>query len=295
MKKIQNQTSNENERWENYRLANSRFPKVREAQIERQLFYTDPKQGEIIVELGTGNGILTFELAKKVATLSDIEGTNMLFGTVSINSKGLAPLGQVITYDYETNNLIHVAKNKGSLPILLVHRTAEDSLGLPEGVVDKVSTLDSLHHYDDRSKKTGTSGRQRVINEVYRGLKKGGLLVIGDIADNTSNQRYFDNEMDNPGSPAYCQPRGHPHDFLDEKLARKLCEKAGFKNIEFRVKQIPLMFENEEQAKTFWHTVHNAKCSPDESLDAVKRHLPNWNKDGKFYVGWDTLYLTARK
>ncbi len=273
MKKLQNQASKEDERWENYRLANSRFPKVRQAELSRQLELTNPQQGETIVEVGTGNGYLTFELAKAVGKS-----------------------GKIITFDYQKPNIDFVEEaNQGKFPIQTIHQTLDYNLSIPEGSIDKVSTIATLHHYDDRSKHTGANGRQRIINEFYRVIKKGGQLVIADIADKTPNQEYFDNVLDNHASPGYCHPRGHPHDFLDEKLARELCEKAGFKDIEFRIEQVPLMFENEEQAKTFWHTVHNAKCSPDESLDIVKKHLPNWNKNGGFYVGWHTLYLTARK
>ena len=200
MEKIQNQTSNENERWENYRLANSRFPKVRQAELSRQLELTNPQQGETIVEVGTGNGYLTFELAKAV-------GKN----------------GKIITFDYQKPNIDFVEQaNQGKFPIQTVHQTLDYNLSLTDESIDKVSTIATLHHYDDRSKRTVTSGRQRIINEFYRVLKKGGRLVIADIADKTPNQEYFDGVLDNSNSPGYCRPRGHPHDFLDEKLAREL-------------------------------------------------------------------------
>src|SRR3989338_2252593 len=128
MEKIQNQTSNENERWENYRLANSRFPKVRQAELSRQLELTNPQQGETIVEVGTGNGYLTFELAKAV-------GKN----------------GKIITFDYQKPNIDFVEQaNQGKFPIQTVHQTLDYNLSLTDESIDKVSTIATLHHYDDR-------------------------------------------------------------------------------------------------------------------------------------------------
>ncbi len=262
-------SNNEEERWENYRLANSRFPHVRKIELLEQLQRTNPQEGETIVEVGTGNGYLTFELAKAVG-----DG------------------GRVITYDYQKSNLDFVEEaNQGRLPITAVHQDLEYRLGIPDESVDRISTIATLHHYDDRSKDTGTSGRQRALQEFHKVLKKDGILVIGDVAHGTSSQRYFD-AID---SPEYCHPRGHPHDFLDEGLARRLCENAGFRAVTFEVKSVPWIFDDAEQAKDFLHTIHNAKCTPEESLELAKRYLPYTEVDGKVQLGWELFYLTVRK
>ncbi len=256
-------------RWENYRLANGKFPDVRALELEKQLEYTSPKLGERIVEIGTGNGILTFELARRVG-------------------KG----GKIITHDYQNVNLEYVMKlNDGRYPIECVSQALDYGLSLENDSVDRISTIATLHHYDDRSKKTGSEGREEIINEFYRVLKEGGKLVIGDVAHGTAAQKYFDAIDD----PKLCYPLGHPHDFLDEKLAKELCSNAGFKNIEFKIESVPWAFKNEEMAGEFLHQIHNAKCSPEESLNVAKKHIPFWSDFGKFYLGWELFYLTAEK
>lgn len=256
-------------RWNNYRLANTRFPKVRKKELLTQLKLTSPKKGETIAEVGTGNGYLTFVLANKVGNK-----------------------GRIITYDYQKSNLNFVNNhNKKGLPITTIHQNLNYDFEISSETVDKRSSIATLHHYDDRSKGTGTKGRERAIKEFYRILKKGGKLVIGDVAHETPTQKYFDS-IDNPID---CSPNGHPHDFLYKGLAIKLCKKAGFKKIKFKIEKVPWEFESEKQAGEFLHTIHNSKCSPKKSLDNAKRTLKFWKENNKFYLEWELFYLTAEK
>jgi len=260
---------NEEERWENYRLANSRFPHVRQIELMKQLELTNPQIGETIAEVGTGNGYLTFELAKSVGKS-----------------------GRIITHDYQKSNLDFVERmNQNRFPITTIHQSLDYKLEISDESIDRVSSIATLHHYDDRLNNTGTTGRQRVLNEFYRALKDGGTLIIGDVAHGTAPQRYFD-AIDNP---KYCNPRGHPHDFLDENLARKLCEDAGFEAITFEIKRVPWVFDDEEQAKNYLHTIHNAKCTPEESLEIAKKCLPYTQVGRRNQIEWELFYLTAKK
>ena len=86
----------EDKRWDSYRIANASFPNARTIELVKQLEYTRPKNGETIVEVGTGNGILTIELAKRV----DGEG-------------------KIITYDYQKVNVENIKKTKGILVLCI--------------------------------------------------------------------------------------------------------------------------------------------------------------------------------
>ena len=230
----------------------------------------NPKSGEIIVECGTGNGYLTFPIAQKV-------GKN----------------GKVITYDIISENLDAVRKSnkKFNLPIEIKQQKTSYELKEQNSSVDKVISIASFHHYDDKSKETGFSGRLKALKEFNRILKKNGKLIIGDVGKETVSSKYF-NAIDNP---RYCFPNGHPHYFLSEEEIKNLCEKTGFKIESYEVVHTPWTFDNEEQAKEFLHTIHNAKCSPDESLNHARQYLNFWEEDGKYYLDWELFYLVAVK
>ena len=96
-------------------------------------------------------------------------------------------------------------------------------------------------------------------------------------------------------NPIHCYPSGHPHDFPDEEKIVALCKEIGFKNIKFKVEQVPWQFENEKKAALFLNKLHNAKCSPEESLNIAKKYLSHWHEKGIFYLEWQLFYLTAEK
>lgn len=268
---IETERLNEMERWANYREANDRFPEVRSVELAIMKDKVSPQAGEIIVECGTGNGYLTFPMAE------------------AVGSKG-----RIITYDPTEENLKSVEeKNKSfNLPIDIRKQTLDYSFAEQDESVDKVATIATFHHYDNKKDNTGTSGRLRALKEFARILKKGGKLILGDVAKGTKPQEYFDS-IDNP---KYCFPSGHPHEFMDQELAKKLCEEAGLEVISFEILDTSWVFTDDQQAREFLHTIHNAKVTPEESLQHAKQFLiPQQTKDGKLALGWKLFYLIAEK
>jgi ubiquinone/menaquinone biosynthesis C-methylase UbiE len=259
----------ETERWANYRKANNFFPEVRRREIEMMLDYVQPRKGETILECGAGNGALTLPLAESV---------------------GLR--GKVIAYDVIDDNLKCVnRRNKNKLPIVTKKQTDPYVLPEEDGSVDKVVSLASLHHYDNRAAHTGYSGRQQIIKEFARVLKRGGQLIVGDVERNTNTQRYFD-AID---KPRYCHPNGHPHDFLNEYVANKLCDEAGLDVQEFDTYDVRWFFDKEDTEKftgEFFNMLHNSKCSVKESYRLVRKHL-EWNSCDD--VIWPLFFMVAEK
>jgi len=259
----------EQQRWSNYRSANKRFPSVRTAEITELVRQANIRPGETVLEVGTGSGIATYPLARAVGNT-----------------------GKILTFDTTKDNLIDVVlRNTEALTIIPVPQSTEYNFPVPTNSVDAVANIAALHHYDDRSKGTGYSGRQKALTEFYRMLKPGGRLIIADVAKGTPAHNYFD-ACDNP---IHCAPRGHPHDFLSESEAQMLCKKAGFKKASYSIKPTPWRFTDETQAKEFLHTLHNSQCIPEESLELAKKHLPYKQVDQGVEMGWSLFYLEAHK
>lgn len=259
----------ETNRWNNYRKANDDFPDVRTKELQLMLTKVNPREGEIIVECGTGNGYLTFPIAQKVGN------------------------GKLITYDVTTENLDAVKElnKKFNLPVEIKQQETSYDFEEPDSSVDKVISIASFHHYDNKSEKTGFSGRLKALKEFSRILKKDGKLIIGDVGKNTVSHKYFD-AIDNP---EYCFPTGHPHDFLSKEEIYDLCSQAGFEVLSYEVVHVPWTFDSEEQAKNFLNTIHNAKCSPEESFEHAKKYLNFWKENDLYYLDWELFYLVAKK
>lgn len=257
------------ERWENYRKANTDKPLVRNNELQTIFTLLNPQAGEVILEVGTGNGYLTFPIG------------------------GMIGSGKVITADVGEDNLESVDKrNTQNLPIEtflfndkdLFHEIADNTL-------DGVSSIATLHHFDNRQSGSGESGRVKALAEFYRLLKPGGRLVMADVAYNTISQQYFD-AIDNP---QHCFPTGHPHDFFTTERLKDLLTEIGFKDINIEIKKVPWAFTSEDEAVNFIHVLHNAKCSPAESFEVAKEYLGFSQVGDHYELGWELFFVVARK
>ncbi len=260
----------EKERWENYRKANSSYPQVRAIELNKIIKFVDAKQGETILECGTGNGYLTIPLAKSV-------GKN----------------GTLISYDVTKENLEYVEYLNKDLKLNIITKEQPRNYIFSEkdNSINKIVSIATMHHYDNRDKKTGHSGKLQAMQEFSRVLKSGGKVIIGDVANNTDSQRYFD-AINNP---QYCYPTGHPHDFFDLNLAKKLCKLSGLKFISFKIYSTPWVFKDDKEAMDFLHTIHNAKCSAEESFEIAKKYLKYTKLNNKVKLGWKLGYFIAEK
>lgn len=260
-------------RWENYRKANSTRPSARENELRTAYELVNPQPSQKILEVGTGNGFLTFPLADAV---------------------GLS--GEVVSADVTQENLddVEQSNQKRQLNIKTLLFRDEDTEPFSKTYIDyfdTVASIATLHHFDNRSKDTGEAGRRRAITEFFQVLKTGGKLVLADPTYNTITQKYF-YRIDNP---KYCYPDGHPHDFFTTDRLRTVVEEIGFKEVNIKILSVPWRFDSEQAAKDFVHTIHNAQCSEEQSFAVAKEVLGFQKKDAYYELGWELFFLTARK
>lgn len=257
------------ERWESYRRANSDRPEARERELRHLFTLLGPKEGEYIWEVGTGNGYLTFPLAEAVGAS-----------------------GRILTTDVMAENVEDVRRKneEKGLPIeaLLVPEGLPSPL--PQGL-DAVASIATLHHFDNRRDGTGAQGRKGALKAFFEALRPGGRLVVGDVLDGTISQRYFDAIDD----PKYCAPHGHPHDFFTREALEAAAKEAGFSDVRVSVEFVPWQFPSREEAAAFVHTIHNAKCSAEESFALAERMLGFEDKKTHLELGWELFYLTGSK
>ena len=58
---------------------------------------------------------------------------------------------------------------------------------------------------------------------------------------------------------------------------------------------MPWKFASQDEAINFVHTIHNAKCTPEESFDVAKNVLGFKKVDDHYELGWKLFFLTAWK
>ncbi len=257
-------------RWSNYRKANDLHPEVRAKELNLMVETVDPSKEQVIIECGTGNGYLTFPLAKR-----------------------LGNKGKLITYDIIEENLKSVNERNKNLkyPIQTEKQKLSYSFDLPDNYADKIVSIATFHHYDNITEKTGISGRTKALTEFHRVLKKGGKVILADVEEETISAKYFRSI----NSPTYCSPNGHPHAFLSLKEIRDLCAKIGFKIESLTIEKVPWTFSSKVEAAKFLCTIHNAQCSPQESFEHAQKTLTFWQEGEFFYLEWELFYLVASK
>lgn len=260
-------------RWENYRKANSNRPSARENELRRAYELINPQQGEKILEVGTGNGFLTFPLADAVGKT-----------------------GEIVSADVTEENIQDVEHANAQRGFNIKTVLFDDQDDAPfskeySNYFDAVVSIATLHHFDNRDKYTGVSGRTRAVTEFYKTLRGGGRLVVADPVFGTITQKYF-YAINNP---KYCYPDGHPHDFFTLEELRTLVSQIGFMEVDVFTQYVPWQFDTEEAAKDFVHTIHNAQCTEEESF-AVAKDALGFKKVGTHYeLGWELFFLTAKK
>lgn len=260
-----------NERWENYRNANTDNPDVRNNELSRAHYLLHPKSGERILEIGTGNGLLTLLIAEDVKSS-----------------------GEVITTDVIAENLEKVSKvNAHHLPITPLLLDTDAPFPLSEkydGYFDAIITVATLHHFDSRLEPE-KNGRLQVIEACYRMLKPGGRLVAIDPLAGTKTAAYFDAI----NTPEHCFPLGHPHNFFSQEELLSLTRSVGFQDVSLDLISVPWKFVSQEEAKTFLHTIHNSRCTIEESFALAEKVLGFQKVENHYELGWDLFFLTAKK
>ena len=152
-------------------------------QPEKVLEYIGEVSGQTIMDIGSGTGYFSFRLVRA--------GAKVIAADV----------------DERFQEYIRTKKDRLGIPdsLLLLRKIPYDDPQLEAGEVDKVITVNTYHHIEDRSTYFG---------KVRSGLKPGGTLIVID---------YFKKDL----------PVGPPKSMkIDRETIIEELRAAGFKNIE---------------------------------------------------------------
>jgi ubiquinone/menaquinone biosynthesis C-methylase UbiE len=126
--------------------------------------YTDPVDGEVCVDLGSGRGTDVIRLAEKVGPAGFAYGIDISEGMIRKATETAARLG--------VKNVKFI-----SSPL--------ESIALEDGIADIVISNCTINHASDK---------QLVWNEIFRILKNGGRFVVSDIYSTASVPEEYRND-----------------------------------------------------------------------------------------------------
>lgn len=163
--------------------------------------YAEPQQGEVCVDLGSGRGNDVLRMAELVGDMGYVYGIDISDGMLEKARKNA---------------------EKFKVPNVSFIKCELVNLELPDNSVDLIISNCTLNHATDK---------QKVWNEIYRILKKGGRFVISDIYSLTPIAEEHRND---PIAVAECWAGSVTREEYFEQV-----EKAGFTSINILEESAP--------------------------------------------------------
>lgn len=163
-----------------------------------------------------------------------------------------------------------------------IHYTVDPDMNLPtipNGFFDAAFSLGGFHHIEDQI---------CLFKAVKNKLKKGGIFCVGDFADNSPVQRYFDERINQLTST------GHQGLFASRSRLENLARFSGFDAVEVQQLRVPFEFQNGEDIGDFFQLVHGLNQNPKDTLKDIKNYFEIITYDKKSLVLMDYVYCLLR-
>jgi arsenite methyltransferase len=206
------------------------YPLARAEEVQVNLGYLKPRKSEKILEIGSGSGLYTEDIAKLVG----------MTGQVAATDPSKDQLENIKSFNLPNVRMIP----KGADTLL------EDlSLSSEPESFDAIWSLGAFHHCQNKSK--------AFENFAYL-LKKEARILICDVFSGSSLADYFDAEV------AKYSINGHEVAFLTKNFASSLCYLFHFSEPEFYDLDYHWNFKTEEELGMFMYKLHGMSMTTPE-------------------------------
>jgi ubiquinone/menaquinone biosynthesis C-methylase UbiE len=244
---------------ESYGKAIAAYPRARSDHL-KILEWLNLSGGEKILEIAAGSGFLTEKIAFLLTT------------------------GRLIAYDI-SGRMIDISKKKIKklkLERVVEYYVSEDKT-LPKvknQSLDKAVCLGGFHHIEDPIS---------LFRTIHKKLKPGGQFIVGDFADDSPVQRYFDERINRLTST------GHQAMFLSISQMENFARFSGLQAIGIERVMVPFIFPTEADAGIFFQTVHCLDQILEECILDIKSYMGISPAIGKVVVPMDYIYARYKK
>lgn len=171
-------------------------------------------------------------------------------------------------------------KHKGKKNIKFYIETDIEYPKLKNNFFDKSVCLGGFHHIENQAGVVGT---------IYKKLKKGGVFCVGDFADCSRIQRYFDERINN------LTLTGHKGLFLSPSHMVNFARIAGFSDCVVEKKVVYFHFSTKKDIGIFFSKVHGLNQKPDDTIQDIKKYLGIKKGPKGFAVPIDYVYAKYTK
>lgn len=234
-----------------YEAALRKYPKAR-TDANWLIKNLEIKENDKILEFTAGTGFLT----QRIATLN--------------------PKGFLVAQDISSIMLGFNKKKCKNYPN--VNFYCENNPSFPKiknNYFNKAVCLGGFHHIEDPI---------TVLRTIHSKIKKGGVCCIGDFADNSPVQRYFDERIHKSTST------GHKGLFLTVSRIINLGRFAGFNTIEAINIKVPFKFNSEKEISEFYNLVHGLNENATDTLKDIKNYMGIKKVGDRLIVPMDYVY-----
>lgn len=245
--------------------AGAAYSQARKNDVQVMYQYLNPKPGEHILGFWEGNGFFCKLIAE------------------ALGSQGKYLVSDPSAY------LLERMKARVNLPQVEVIVSSSEELDLPAESLDKAWSFGTFHD---------ALSQTQVVANIYKALKHGGLLFIGDVFQGSSASRYFDSIV------SKYREGGHEAKFLSAEFADSLCFINGFKSEKVRVLELPQKwyFQSENDIATFLYKILAMNLFPGdeaEKIEQTRKRLKDYFEieynEGMYELHWPMKALLAEK
>ncbi|MEO1254228.1 MAG: methyltransferase domain-containing protein [Bacteroidota bacterium] len=159
-----------------------------------------------------------------------------------------------------------------------IKKCKESRIELQNSSVDEIVSLAALHH---------VVSRENFYKELYRILKKGGQLVIGDVVSKGKQDKFLNKFVDQWNT------MGHDGKFLEMQDLDEIAA-VGF-SINYEKEKYTWNFSNEGEATDFFRLLFCMDLNPSEKLliDAISEL--GIDQSNGFSVNWELGFVSCIK
>lgn len=233
---------------QSYEYAIAKYPDAR-TDTDWLLEQLNLQSRDTVLEIAAGTGYLTKMIVEQLPH-GKLYAQDIAPATLEYNKKNCKAHKNIITYELKLDNV-------------------------PDNSCDKAVSLGGWHHIENQI---------GVAKNALNKLKKGGIFCVGDFADNSGVQRYFDEVIDK------ITLTGHQALFPSESRMINIGRFIKASGIVVEAFDVPFYFDSKAAIGEFFQRVHALEQDPQDTYNDIAFYYKIKKVGGRLAVMMPYVY-----